>query len=304
MKYFSPSFVFVMISYLHQSSSFHSKYYPRNSAVTIGMVATNNFETKLDKPKWAGGGPISSLVNALISFKPLYNVMKVGARSVLIDTAQDNGVPWIDTADYLSKQTALLSTYFSELEDKSISYPFYYTQEFHAYDEGNLNWLAASECESVTFVVALRAYPKEKLTPVEALNKLRHSFSNELNSYRAQYCGSSSTKQIVEFGCSVGVSTFYIAQNFPEATVIDAIDLSPHFLSVAKYRQNIVLENIPISTDLDKKLWNHLNQFKSANLSRINWLHKLAENSGLDANKYDATLCCFMFHELPAVNVL
>jgi len=48
----------------------------------------------LDKPKWAAGGFISNIVNSLISFKPLFSLMKVGARQTLISTAEKNGVPW------------------------------------------------------------------------------------------------------------------------------------------------------------------------------------------------------------------
>ena len=41
-------------------------------------------ERKLDRPKWSGQTPLSRLVGALISFKPLYSVMKIGARQALI----------------------------------------------------------------------------------------------------------------------------------------------------------------------------------------------------------------------------
>ena len=35
-----------------------------------------------------------------------------------------------------------------ELEDRRLAYPDYYLKAFHAYEEGNLNWLAAFEVES------------------------------------------------------------------------------------------------------------------------------------------------------------
>ena len=41
-------------------------------------------EGKLERPKWAGETPLSRLVQALISFKPLYSVLKLGARRVFI----------------------------------------------------------------------------------------------------------------------------------------------------------------------------------------------------------------------------
>ena len=37
---------------------------------------------------------MSRAVNAAISFKPLYALMKVGAKQVLKGTAERNGIPW------------------------------------------------------------------------------------------------------------------------------------------------------------------------------------------------------------------
>ena len=39
---------------------------------------------------------------------------------------------------------------------RAMAYPWYYTQPFHAYSEGNLNWLAAAEVESATASMCLR----------------------------------------------------------------------------------------------------------------------------------------------------
>ncbi|KAJ1393131.1 hypothetical protein B484DRAFT_408303 [Ochromonadaceae sp. CCMP2298] len=62
----------------------------------------------LDKPAWAAGGFVSDVVNALIGFKPLFNVMKIGARSTLISTAESNDIPWRQlSADMATKQPLL-----------------------------------------------------------------------------------------------------------------------------------------------------------------------------------------------------
>lgn len=37
-----------------------------------------------------------------------------------------------------------------------IEYPDYFLQPFHAYEEGNLNWLAAYEIEPATYAIAVR----------------------------------------------------------------------------------------------------------------------------------------------------
>lgn len=42
------------------------------------------------RPDWAGGGPISSVVSALINNKFLYNFMKIGARKVGRDSLSGN----------------------------------------------------------------------------------------------------------------------------------------------------------------------------------------------------------------------
>lgn len=60
-----------------------------------------------------------------------------------------------------------------EVENKDLGYPDYYMQEFHAYDEGNLNWLAAFEVESATYSMALRTFPDQELSPEQAHARLR-----------------------------------------------------------------------------------------------------------------------------------
>lgn len=39
---------------------------------------------QLERPKWAGETPLSRFVGAVISFKPVYSLLKLGARQVLI----------------------------------------------------------------------------------------------------------------------------------------------------------------------------------------------------------------------------
>lgn len=41
-------------------------------------------EGRLERPNWSGETPLSRLVGALISFKPLYSILKLGARQVFI----------------------------------------------------------------------------------------------------------------------------------------------------------------------------------------------------------------------------
>ena len=61
-----------------------------------------------------------------------------------------------------------------------MEYPDYYVQPFHAYEEGNLNWLAAFEVESATYSMALRTFPEEGLSPAQAQQRLRDGIHGAL----------------------------------------------------------------------------------------------------------------------------
>ena len=257
---------------------------PRSRCV-MALRATS--EEILDKPKWAGSNDLlSTAVNALINFKPLFGVMKIAARNTLIDTAEKNGIPWRERArDLIGKQN-LLERNLEDLVDRSIVYPSYYVQEFHAYDEGNLNWQAAVECESATLSMALRVWPKDSLTSTEAQDRLRSSFLSSVCSFikeRAKIA--TDPERILDVGASVGISTFYLARAFPQAKQILGLDLSPHFLAVAHQRQKSEAEV--------QRLWS------SDKLERITWKHANMEQSGLRDNDFDLTCSSFMFHELP-----
>ena len=60
-----------------------------------------------------------------------------------------------------------------EIEDTSIEYPSYYLVPFHAYDNGNLDWTAAFECESATAAMGIRTWKDPALKPEQAQAKLR-----------------------------------------------------------------------------------------------------------------------------------
>ena len=145
---------------------------------------------------------LSKLVNTLIGIKPIYSVMKVAAKQVLVDTANKNGIPWKQTVKELQSNPevrVLLSSYFCHIskahhcrdresteelmcqsqvfalkhmvENKAVTYPEYYLQPFHAYPKGNLDWLPAFEVEAATMSMAVRTFPGTK--PAEAQQRLR-----------------------------------------------------------------------------------------------------------------------------------
>ena len=276
----------------HIQSSYH-KSVPRSICFATSA--------SLDKPKWAAGGFISDLVNALISYKPLFNLMKPAARFTLISTAESNGIPWRQRAAYLLTNVEQLEENRATLVNTQIKYPFYYTQEFHAYDNGNLNWDAAVECESATMSMALRVWPKDKLTAEEAQNRLRYSYLDEVQKYLNAL--KVTPRRVIDVGCSVGMSTFYLTKYFPDAERICGLDMSPYFLSVAVQRQKDLL----LTHSGSNSNGNDSPSFPVEAIRRIEWKHGMAEHSPYESETFDLVSMSFIFHELPqqeSVNIL
>ncbi|KAI4333886.1 hypothetical protein L6164_018640 [Bauhinia variegata] len=230
-------------------------------------------EGKLVRPKWTGQTPLSRLVGALISFKPLYSFLKLGARQVLISTAEKNNIPWRE----MTKEI-LESDVYKELEsiqNRSLVYPDYYLNPFHAYDEGNLTWLAAAEAEAATMSMVRRALPDASSVD-EANQILRGNWLQAIEQHHLQYSGTSMIGDILDIGCSVGVSTRHLADKFPTAKVT-GLDLSPYFLAVAQYKEKkSAPRKIPIS-----------------------WMHANGEDTGLPYKSFDLVSIAFVLHECP-----
>ena len=157
--------------------------------------------------------------------------------------------------------------------------------------------------------MALRVWPKDGLSAVQAQNRLRASILDALHDYINNTANIKSPQYIVDIGCSVGISTFYLAQSFPTATKVLGIDLSPHFLAIALKTQTEALSSttsptttslstsssasptIVASIDSTSSLLS-----KDNNLSRIQWKHALAEDTKLPSNSIDIITTQFTFH--------
>lgn len=222
------------------------------------------------KPDWAGEDLLSRFVNLLIQTKPVYKLMKAQARQVLIKTAEKNGIAWRKTYQELENSSA--KDLLAGITNKNLIYPDYYQVPFHAYDHGNMCWEAAFEAESATHAMALRVWRDEKLTWEEAEAKLRNSFYSIVDRYSPTL-----VTNILDMGCSVGISTLSLHRHYeqrqqqPIRTV--GLDLSPYMLSVAK----IADEKQEISQ----------------------WVHALAEDTGLPENSFDIITLQLVIHELP-----
>ncbi|MEM9005938.1 MAG: class I SAM-dependent methyltransferase [Cyanobacteria bacterium P01_F01_bin.86] len=226
--------------------------------------------TSPQKPTWAGEDLLSKFVNLLIQTKPLYALMKRQARRVLIKTAEKNGIPWRQTRSQF--EASDIQTQLSANTNPDIAYPDYYQVPFHAYDAGNLCWLAAFEAESATHAIALRIWPQEALTWQEAQDRMRGCFYDVLDQYVT-----SAVHDILDLGCSVGVSTLRLHRHYqqtqesPSRTV--GLDLSPYMLTVAQTRD--------IHHEIDQ------------------WIHGQAEQTGLPSESFDLVTLQFVTHELP-----
>jgi ubiquinone/menaquinone biosynthesis C-methylase UbiE len=92
---------------------------------------------------------------------------------------------------------------------------------------------------------------------------------------------SQNTGRMMDIGCSVGASTKFLIEAFPDKTV-DAIDLSPYFLSTAKFYHKTRAS--PIFTHLHENITYH---------------HMMAEDLSFPSNSYDIVSISYLIHELP-----
>ncbi|CAG9463383.1 unnamed protein product [Pedinophyceae sp. YPF-701] len=256
------------------------------------------------KPDWTGDDTASRVVNGLISVEPLFNVMKFFARDTMIKTAEGNGVPWrgtvreLDNRDVYAEYKDVLSQ-----GEPAGGYPEYYKKPFHAYDAGNLCWDAAFEVVPATMSMALRVWPDEvksgAIDAKQAQVRLRKAYLDVISGYqeRQAAAGRSATPpravtSLLEVGCSVGVSTRALAEHYPAARVT-GLDLSPHFLAVAKHLEKKGAPGFITTTDYSSP------DVVAQARQPIEYVWRRAEDTGYAEGSFDGVLITFMFHECP-----
>ncbi|KXZ45183.1 hypothetical protein GPECTOR_57g473 [Gonium pectorale] len=188
-----------------------------------------------DKPAWTGDSVLSKVVNWAINTPPLYGAMKVLAKQAMKNSAESRGVRWDSHVREMEKRQEL-EVIKAELEDKSISYPSYYLKPFHAYETGNLEWLAAYEVEPATYAMGIRTFKdKTEWSADQCFVEMRSRITGTLKSYHERH-GLPLPGRIADMGCSTGMSTQWLAQQFPDAS-ITGLDLSPYMLAVAEWER-------------------------------------------------------------------
>ena len=205
----------------------------------------------------------SRLVNRVLAIKPLANFAKHQARQMMIKRAHELGVPWkneVDTLKARDWQSDLV-----QVKNPDLSYPEYYLTSFHAYESGNMSWLAAFEVESAAYAVHAKIWQD---AGAQGDTKLRQNYHNILKKHIPN-----PPQTILDIGCSVGMSTFALQDLYPNAQVT-GLDLSPYFLAVAHYRAQ-------------------------ERQSKINWVHAAAESTGLPDASFDLISIFLACHELP-----
>jgi ubiquinone/menaquinone biosynthesis C-methylase UbiE len=206
----------------------------------------------------------SRFVNGILAIKPLANFAKHQARQMMIKRAEKIGVFWTREAEKL--QARDWTRDLAQIQNPQLNYPDYYVTSFHAYETGNLSWQAAFEVESAAHAVHSRIWQKPES---QGDAKLRQSFHDILKKSISEQ-----PKDVIDLGCSVGMSTFALKEVYPHAE-ITGLDLSPYFLAVANYRT------------------------QQRCLAQINWVHAQAESTGIADASFDLASIFLMCHELP-----
>ena len=217
-------------------------------------------------------------INSLTDSPPkiwtfISNNLKTQARTWFINRSIKSGVPWNTYTNYYKTPEIkdILKNLKQSVEDSNIDYPEYYLQPFHGYNQGNMNWLASYEGEAATLSISANYW--ENNDPKLSAKWLRNNITDLTNNYLVKYYDFPEKMNILDIGCSIGISTEFIKQRYKKHNVT-GLDLSPFFLAMALYRNN-------------------------SNNNNINYLHANAENIPLNDSSVDIIYSTFMFHEIP-----
>ena len=196
--------------------------------------------------------------------------LKESARNWFIRRAEKSGIPWHELTSSFENDMDILKSYKPLYENTSIEYPNYYTQPFHGYDLGNLEWKAAVEVAAATLSISATYW--DNTDPMTAEKWMRHNATDSIKNYVYHHIHRP-VHSILDMGCSTGISTNYVHHAFPKSNIL-GIDLSPYFFSTAVYSSEKMNQN-------------------------LDFMHANVENIPLVDESFDVVTCNFLFHEMP-----
>lgn len=192
-------------------------------------------------------------------------------RSVFKVISSSQGVSWPNT----KKTHPLKCLDECKYYDKTVEFPEYYLKDFHVYDGGNLNPVAAKELQSANEAIFMHHYKNK--SGKEAGEYIRREFNKKTMQYIRKYSGKSRhvydhqsmmSTFVVDLGCGNGVSTSFVGKILPQSFIL-GLDLSPYFLQE--------------TDDRDK----------------IYYMHRDISDTRLMSNSVDLVSISYVLHELP-----
>ena len=226
-------------------------------------------------------GFAQSLLNLALASPLWKHVLVPQARQKIVDTAEENGIPWNKSLEWISSQEGPWKER-PTLDTKEV--PSYYKKAFHAYEEGNLCWEAALEVELASCAVGARNFPTFGPKGEDAF---RGAFSNAFEKGLKVFVPDQAV--IVDLGCGTGMSTRALARNYDCKQII-GFDMSPYFVAVGSK----LLELSPRSF-LEGGSWVSNIDFDD----RIDYRVSDATSTELLDNSVDVVNVQFVVHELP-----
>lgn len=227
-------------------------------------------------------GWAQSLLNLALESPLWKHVLVPQARQKIVDTAEDNGIPWNKSLEWISAQEGPWNN-LHPMETKEV--PSYYKKAFHSYEDGNLCWEAALEVELASSAVGARNFPAFGPKGEEAF---RGAFSNVYEKELKVTVPDQAV--VVDLGCGTGMSTRPLARSYPQAKQIIGFDMSPYFVEVGKK----LLEFSPRSF-LEGGAWVSTIDFDK----RIEYRVGDATKTELLDSSVDVVNVQFVVHELP-----
>lgn len=202
-------------------------------------------------------------IAAVLAVKPLWNLAKSQARTMMIKRAERLGIPWRETVREF--EITDLQSDWDAVVNPDLDYPAYYQASFHGYDQGHLCWPAAFEFEVAAQAVHSSLFPE---AGAGGDRRLRQSYHDILLAQLPL-----APQKILDLHCTVGLSSFFLQETYPQAE-ITGLDFSPHYVTVAHY-------------------------LGQQGQKELTWVHALPEATSLPAQSFDLVSAFLLFHEMP-----